>query len=291
MSLFCHPIFLLIKRALINFRANNGILLSGAIAYYTLLSIIPLFTLLLTGLSNFLNEEQLLDIVNNNLSLIIGTQSNILTEQIATFVEHRQTVSWIGVLALFFFSSTAFTVLENTLSVIFSDRIKQQRRHFLVSAIIPYIYIFLLGISILVIILIHSAVDLLEDNYLTLFIWTWYLNDFTGIFLYFLGLIGLILLLASFYMVMPIGKISFRHALVGSLSVVIFWEIIRHILIWYISNFSIINIIYGSLATAVVALVFLEIAAMNFLFGAQLIAEYERFDIESAKVAECDTKP
>ena len=48
-----------------------------------------------------------------------------------------------------------------------------------------------------------------------------------------------------------------------------------------------INVIYGSLATAVVALVFLEIAAINFLFGAQLIAEYERFDIEAAKATEC----
>lgn len=282
---FCQPIFLLTKRAFINFRANNGILLSGAIAYYTLLSIIPLFTLLLTGLSHFLDEQQLLVIIQDNLSLIIGEQSGILTQQIASFVEHRETVSWIGLLAVLFFSSLTFTVLESTLAVIFSHHIK--RRHFLVSAIIPYLYILFIGASILLITFIHSIVDVLDNNQLTLFIWTWQLNEITSTLLYILGLTGLVFLIASFYMVMPVGKIAFRHALIGSVFVVIFWEIIRHILIWYLSHFSIINVIYGSLATAVVALVFLEIAAINFLFGAQLIAEYERFDKETATKQEC----
>ncbi len=85
--------FSLLKRSVISFRKNQGILLSGAIAYYTLLSIIPLFTLLLTGLSHFFEAQQLLDIVQKNLSLILGEQSSILTNQIATFIEHRETVS------------------------------------------------------------------------------------------------------------------------------------------------------------------------------------------------------
>ena len=37
-----------------------------------------------------------------------------------------------------------------------------------------------------------------------------------------------------------------------------------------------VNIIYGSLTTTVIALVFLEVAAIILLFGAQAIAEYER---------------
>jgi len=49
------------------FRANQGLLLSGAIAYYTLLSIIPLFTLLLLALSHFVEEQHLLEIVDSNL--------------------------------------------------------------------------------------------------------------------------------------------------------------------------------------------------------------------------------
>lgn len=276
--MFLKSTLLLIKNALIKFRANQGILLSGAIAYYTLLSIIPLFTLLLTGLSHFFAEDQLLTIVQNNLSLLFGNQAEILTQQIATFIQHRETVTWVVLLVLIFFSSMAFTVLENAMSVIFFHRVKIHRRHFLISAIIPYIYIALLGLSILIITLISGALNMLDQNQVTVLIWTWEMNEFTGAFLYGLGMIGLTLLLTSFYMVMPVGRISFRHALIGSVAVVILWEAIRHLLIWYFSTLSMVNLIYGSLATTIVALLFLEIAAIILLFGAQLIAEYERLD-------------
>ena len=286
--MFLKTSFLFIKNAVVRFRANQGILLSGAIAYYTLLSIIPLFTLLLTGLSHFFAEEQLLTIVQNNLSLLIGEQSEVLTSQIATFIDHRETVSWVVLLVLVFFSSMAFTVLENAMSVIFFHRVIIHRRHFLISAIIPYIYIALLGLSILIITLISGAMNMLDQNQITVFIWTWQMNNVTGVFLYGLGMIGLTLLLTSFYMVMPVGRISFRYAFIGSVSVVILWEATRHILVWYFSTLSMVNLIYGSLATTIVALLFLEMAAIILLFGAQLIAEYERLDDSDDDNAEDD---
>lgn len=276
--MFLKSSLLLVKDALIKFRANQGILLSGAIAYYTLLSIIPLFTLLLTGLSHFFAEDQLLIIVQNNLSMLFGDQAEILTQQIATFIEHRETVSWVVLLALVFFSSMAFTVLENAMSVIFFHRVKIHRRHFLISAIIPYIYIALLGLSILIVTLISGAMSVVDQNQITLFIWTWEMNELSAAFLYGLGLVGLTLLLTSFYMVMPVGKISFNHAIIGSVVVVILWEATRHLLVWYFSTLSMVSLIYGSLATTIVALIFLEMAAIILLFGAQLIAEYERLD-------------
>ena len=195
---FLKSFYHFIKNALIRFRSNQGILLSGAIAYYTLLSIIPLFTLLLTGLSHFFAEEQLLTIVQNNLSLLIGEQSGLLTDQIATFIDHRETVSWVVLLVLVFFSSMAFTVLENAMSVIFFHRVIIHRRHFLISAIIPYVYIALLGLSILVITMISGAMNMLDQSQITVFIWTWQMNDLSGAFLYGLGMIGLTLLLTSF---------------------------------------------------------------------------------------------
>ena len=284
--MFLKSSLLLVKNALIKFRANQGILLSGAIAYYTLLSIIPLFTLLLTGLSHFFAEDQLLTIVQSNLSMLFGDQAEILTQQIATFIEHRETVSWVVLLVLVFFSSMAFTVLENAMSVIFFHRVKIHRRHFLISAIIPYIYIALLGLSILIITLISGAMSILDQNQITVFIWTWEMNDLSAAFLYGLGMIGLTLLLTSFYMVMPVGKISFNHAIIGSVVVVILWEAIRHLLVWYFSTLSMVSLIYGSLATTIVALLFLEMAAIILLFGAQLIAEYERLDHVEGQVEE-----
>ncbi|MCK5203153.1 MAG: YihY/virulence factor BrkB family protein, partial [Desulfobacterales bacterium] len=105
----------------------------------------------------------------------------------------------------------------------------------------------------------------------------------SGIGLYLVGIVGLILMLTSLYLVMPVGQITIRHAFLGGTTAAILWEITRHILVWYFAKLSLVNVIYGSFATAVVVLLSIEIASIIFLLGAQVIAEFERATEELAK--------
>ncbi len=75
---------------------------------------------------------------------------------------------------------------------------------------------------------------------------------------------------------MPVVRVAFRHALIGGVTVTILWEIVRRVLVWYYSVLSKVNLIYGSLAAPVVALLTLEAAAIILLLGAEVIAELER---------------
>ena len=106
----------------------------------------------------------------------------------------------------------------------------------------------------------------------------WSLKGVSGILLYLLGLAGEIFVLTSVYMVMPVGRLSLRHALLGGVTAALLWEITRHILVWYFSTLSQVNVVYGSLTTAIVVLLSLEIAATLLLLGAQVISEFERID-------------
>ncbi|MFZ1061686.1 MAG: hypothetical protein WAP47_21135 [Candidatus Rokuibacteriota bacterium] len=54
------------------------------------------------------------------------------TEQVEGLVAHREVV---GLLALVFFSSTAFTVIESAMAIIFYHRTVTQRRHLPVSVL------------------------------------------------------------------------------------------------------------------------------------------------------------
>ena len=92
----------------------------------------------------------------------------------------------------------------------------------------------------------------------------------------------MVIMLTSLYMVMPVGRISIRHALIGGITATVLWEIIRHLLVWYYSTLSLVNVIYGSLATAVVTLLSIEIAVIILLLGAQVIAEFDRGKIDTA---------
>ncbi len=263
-------------QVLSGFRRNQGMLLSGAVAYYTLLSIVPMFALMLVGLSHFMEEERLLETVKAELTLILPAYSEALTNQLRTLLANRNVIGTVGILVLLFFSSMAFTVLENAMSVIFFHRVNVHRRHFLVSAIIPYVYILLLGMGVLLVSIISGALQSLETETLELFGRVWSLRGASGVGLYALGLLGLVVMMTSLYLVMPMGRIALRHALIGGVTAALLWEATRHLLVWYFSSLSIVNVVYGSLAIAVVALLSFEIGAIIVLLGAQVIAEFER---------------
>jgi len=263
-------------RTIKSFRRNQGVLLSGAVAYYGLLSIVPLMGLLIIGLSHFMEQDALLATLHSHLQLILAIPADTLTRQIAAFLEHRELVGWIGIGVLLFFSTLAFTVLENAMSVIFFHRVNIHRRHFLVSALIPFAFIFLVGLGVLVVTVVSGALQTLEQEHVEVFGLNWELTGLSGTGLYLLGVLGLVLLLTSLYLVMPVGRMAFRHALVGGITAAVLWEVSRHLLVWYFTKLSLVNLVYGSFATAVVVLLSFELAALILLFGAQVIAESER---------------
>ncbi len=270
-------------RVLRAFKRNQGLLLSGAIAYYTLLSIVPMSILALIVLSHFIGEGQLFDTLSTYIGMLIPGYAATLTEQVRVFLGHRKVIGIIGFVVMLFFSSIAFSMLENAMSVIFFQRVRIQRRNFLISAIIPYVYILLMGLGIVLVSFISGALEILEKRQLLLFGWSLSLEDTSRVALHMLGILGEVVMLTSIYLVMPGVRIAFRHALVGGMTATILWEIARRILVWYYAVVSLVNLIYGSIATVVVALLSVEAVALILLLGAQVIAELERKTDESAE--------
>jgi len=259
------------------FKANQGLLLAGALAYYILLSIIPLLTFLLLMLSHVVNEDALLATLSRYLGLVIPGASEVVLAQVRGFLQHREVASWFVLASMLFFSSLAFTVLENAMSIIFVHRVKKSRRPLLVSLLLPYLYILLLGLGFLIMTVIASLLQSLSDDQIVVLGKGWSLDRFAVVLLYLAGVLGMILVLASIYLVLPpSGRITPRHAFVGAVIVGLLWELTRHALIWYFSTLSLVSVVYGSLATTVIGLLCLEIASILFLLGAQVIAEYER---------------
>jgi len=258
-----------------DFRRNQGFLLAGAVAYYSLLSIVPLSILGLIVLSHYIEKDVLFQTLSTYIEMMIPGYGTTLTEQARIFIEHDRSVGTFVFLAMLFFSSIAFSVLEKAMSVIFSHRFRDPHRHFLLSAIIPYVYILLIGLGILLVSFIAGAIDTHSGRKLVVFGWGLSLEGPFFFALYLLGIFGEVLLLTSFYLVMPVKRITLRHALMGGMIATVLWEITRRVLVWYYSVVSSVNLIYGSFATSVVALISIEAVAVIILLGAQVIAELE----------------
>ena len=268
------------------FKANQGLLLAGAVAYYALLSIVPLLILTVIALSQVIDQRELLATIGRYLEWLVPGQSRAIVAELANFLEKREGVGWLLLATMIFFSSLAFTVLENAMSVIFLHRVVARKRRFIFSVLIPYVYILSLGIGLLLVTLVAGSLQAVGKENVELFGSEWSLSGFSGLLLYLLGFAGEVFVLTSVYLVMPAGRLAWRHALIGGVTAAVLWELTRHLLVWYFATLSQVTIVYGSLTTAIVVLLSLEIGATLLLFGAQVISEYERIGHAAAVQAE-----
>ncbi|MGB5082107.1 MAG: YihY/virulence factor BrkB family protein [Burkholderiales bacterium] len=265
------------------FRANQGLLLAGAVAYYTLLSLVPLLILMVIALSHVIDQAVLLETVRRALEWVVPGQSKAVVRELAAFLPHADVLGWVLLGTMLVFSSLAFTVLENAISVIFLHRVVARRRHFIVSALLPFGYIAFIGVALFAGTIVLTVLPAVRGENVVVLGHDWPFGLSSRLALYFVGVAAEVLLLSSLYFFMPVGRIPLSHALMGGVTAGLLWEIIRHGLVWYFGTLSQVNIVYGSLTTAIVVLLSLEIAATLLLLGAQVIAEYERIGTADAK--------
>ena len=146
-------------RTLRAFRANQGLLLAGAVAYYALLSIVPLLILTVIALSHVIEPVELLRTLGRYLEWLVPGQSKAIVAELANFLAHSDVIGWVLLATMLFFSSLAFTVLENAFAVIFHHRVVQRRRRVFISVLIPYLYILALGLGLLLVTLVAGSLQ------------------------------------------------------------------------------------------------------------------------------------
>jgi uncharacterized BrkB/YihY/UPF0761 family membrane protein len=136
----------------------------------------------------------------------------------------------------------------------------------------PYFFVFLLAMTILVLSIITLWVQGLAYG---VHLFAGHEVPISRIMLYGLGLSVELASFSLIYWIVPVGGTKGSHALLGGAIATAAWEILRHLLLWYLTTMSNASIVYGSLTTAVVAMLSMEAAATVLLIGAQAIAEYE----------------
>lgn len=269
-------------RVLKAFQANQGLLLAGAVAYYALLSVVPLLILMVIVLSQGIDQEVLLATLRRALEYVVPGESRAVVMELRAFLDHREVIGWVLLVTMLFFSSLGFRVLESAMSVIFQHRMQRLRRNFFVSLLLPFGYIiFICAMLFAGAIVIADLVAMGTEN-IVLFGRSWSLSGFSHVLIYGGGFLGEVLLISAIYYFMPVGRLPLHHALIGGATAALLWEVVRFALRWYFGTLSQVSVVYGSLTTAIVLLTCLEVAATLLLLGAQVIAEYERIEVGEA---------
>lgn len=267
------------RRVVSRFLANKGFLLASAVSYNALLSLVPLFALLLVILSHVYDEQRLTDLLLTEFSALMPGHTEFLARQVQSFLGNRDLIGWIGFVVLVFFSSFAFRSLEDAFAVIFPR--ERGTRRLWISAIIPYAFILVMGLGLLLQAILVTLVEELSSSEIAVLDGYFTASEVSTAAVSSLGFLGLAALFTGIYRFMPVTDVPLRHAVIGGLVAAILWEIARNILVWWFSSMSLVNIVYGSLATVVIVLLTLETAAVILLLGAQIIAELEPVRRES----------
>lgn len=262
-------------RTLVEFNRNRGFLLASALGYNTLLSIVPLFALVLVVLARQVDPTVLVAALSTQADVLLPGRGIAFNEVMAEFVEQGTAIGVVGTGVLVFFSAIAFRMLDEAFAVVFHRHREGRAPHRLRAFVLPLAYVLLIGIGLLALTLVMVVFDAVPGEGRRL-LGRSIDADVAASVVKGLAFVGLVLLLSSFYWVMPRPHVTVRRALVGGLVASVLWEAVRSAMMWYFANLSLVHVVYGSFGTVIVVLLGLEVASIILLLGAQVIAELER---------------
>jgi membrane protein len=262
-------------RALRAFSRNRGILLAGGVGYNALLSLVPFLTVVVAALSMLFDEARILDILRPELAALLPQHADAVLQAAQAFLRTEASTRAVSVVLMLFFSSIAFRMLEQAVAAIFHSSSQTAHRSFWVSALLPYLFMLVLMVALLCVTLLTAGLDALDEHQLRMFGLQRPLASGIKLLLRLSGFLGLVVLFAGIYRVLPVVRISARRAFVGGLAAAVLWRLTALFMVYFFTNISMVNVLYGSLATVIVVLLLLEIVFVILLLGAQVIAELE----------------
>lgn len=262
-----------------NFSQNGDNNQAAAIALYAILSAIPLFILTIIAAGSFFSSNPQIqkDIVRTIQNFLPYFSGDIL-HQLGQIEGKRKVLGWIGVLGLVWLSAAIFNAIASALNIIFRSL---KTRNYFVSKLMAFGMIptawFIGGLSVamsyVAAILAKSPLVLPGDIEISLTL------PAQIVLRYVIPYVMVVFLVTTVYQIVPTAKIRFRVALAGSAVFAFLLEIAKQFFTWYMTNYTRYDVIFGSLETVVILVIWVFYIALIFLFCAEVMSSYERRDV------------
>jgi membrane protein len=265
---------IILKESIISFRDDGCLNLSAAIAFYAILAIIPFLYLLVSLIGFFAGSEgQVLPKISAFITQLIPFISAIVLREVGRINLGSGIFAWFAVFFMLWASTLIFDSIEFSMKRVFKS---EYVRPFWVSKIMSLLFVPVAG---LVFILLQTF-NLFVDAFMRL-------NNYFGITLVPLLLNNLFLkhifpflltflLLTALYAIVPPGKAFFRQSIIGGFLCAALLEAAKHAFRWSIGHNPNYGLIYGSLNTIILMVLWIFYASAIFLFCAEIIVAYRR---------------
>jgi membrane protein len=251
------------KRAVVQkFFADRGTHLAAMIAYFALLSFVPLTFLSLSvlGLTGRADESSFL--VTELKHALPGTEIGRIVSLVRAVQDNATTLGIIGGAALLWTSLSLFSVLESALNIVYG----KPNRGFLRGKLLAFLFMAALIVTLFLALLAGSIGVAALRRYLPGVVsstWTAYAVSI-GV-----SMLGVFAFLLSIYLLLPNTEIDWRDVLPGTVAVTIGLEASFQVLPIY-ERFAGVNPALRAFGGPVILLVWLYVMANLVVFGAEI---------------------
>jgi membrane protein len=254
------------RGAVTGFIAHDVLQYAGAMAYFTVLSMVNLFILGVVALTFVVGEGTARDFVVDRVTNTLPLAGSDVARLIDRAIEARGGVTIVGVVLLVWSALGVFGALAGGISRVFTGT---PRRPFWKERAIGLALLGATAVVAIASVALGFVTQLVEDalsSRVTL--------PGVGPLFATIGLvISAALIFFSFlivYRVVPTRPLPLRHAVPGALVATLLWTILRIGFIFYATRVAKYDTVFGPIGTAVSLLVFLYFSSVVLLFGAEV---------------------
>ncbi len=249
---------------------SGGIDLSGALAYFAIMSFFPMMALVIMGLSVFGNSEAVSNWLAATLAHIFPASEEILQQAVQSLSSGSLTISLVVLVGLLIGANGLFMSVNRAVNRIFQLDMRRlvatSVRHIGIVALLTVLFLASLGITAA----LHAVAGFGGTTLGTV-------EGISTALLVALGIVTTLLPLALtaflftiVYCCLPNCRVEWRDAAFGGIIAVILFELGKHLFFWFVGLSSQRDAVYGPVASAVVLLMWAYIAGFIFLYGAAL---------------------
>jgi len=243
------------------FFSENYTYRASALAFTTLLALVPLLSVFVSFLALFPIFTKLVNLAQEYiLTNFVPTSSATVQYYLVSFTQQASHLPIVGILFLFFTAIMLVVTVEHSLNEIWGVPNRRKR----VTALILY-WLVLLVVPLFI------GLDVLISTYLFSIAWVRDATVGLGIKAGVLSLIPLLIntmLFTLLYVVVPNARVFWRDGLFGGFIAACLFEVAKRVFSFYIKQFPSYELIYGTFATIPIFLLWIYVSWMIILFGA-----------------------
>lgn len=258
----------IIIKSVTDFFKDDGPLLAGSISYFFVMAIIPFSFLIIAIFGHFLGEKrEFYTFFLKKLLNLFPQATYSITKELGKIITFKR-IGLFTLLIYGIFSYQLYSAVERALNIIFKITVK---RSFLISILLSISLVTLMIIFLLISFGATSVISMVK--YLDQFFPGLVISRIAGFLIAFvIPLLLIILTITALYILLPMKKVLFSHALLGGLFTAVFIEAAKHLFTFYVaSKLYKLGAVYGPISAFITFLMWVFYAVSIFLIGAEVV--------------------